>query len=352
MTSIKVLSSKYKSMEKVLQTIRYFTKQCRHALEETQSLDLANYQNIKNVCVCSMGASSFGYYAVRALFHDELKIPFLLNSDYHLPAFIDKNSLVFLSSYSGGTDETISSFKEALVKGPKITGITQETSELGKLFLENGLRFYKLIPTYNPSGQPRMATGYTIVGLMCMLQKLNLLPDKTPEIRSALDFVEKQQEEIEKLGKEIASKLYNQQIVIIAAGHLAGNAHILRNQFNESAKNFSDYFILPELNHHLLEGLAHPDYLGKTMLFLAFNSSLYSAKIKVGYRLTRDIVKKNKVGLVEIDVQGETKITQVLYLTSFGGYLSYYLALLNKEEPAKIPWVDFFKSELARHDKE
>jgi len=28
--------------------------------------------------------------------------------------------------------------------------------------------------------------------------------------------------------------------------------------------------------------------------------------------------------------------------------LSFYLAVLNKREPAGVPWVDFFKAELAK----
>ncbi|MBI3384588.1 hypothetical protein HY030_00125 [Candidatus Gottesmanbacteria bacterium] len=338
-------------MDKVLQTIKFFTKQCRQALTETSVLDFSSYQGVKNICICSMGASSFGYYAVRALFQDELRIPIMLNSDYSLPGFINKDSLVFLSSYSGETEEPIASLKAALLTEAKITGITKETSEPGRLLTQSGWPFYKLIPTYNPSGQPRMASGYMIVGLIGMLQKLKFLGDKSSEIMAALDFVDQKQEEIEKMAKEAAGKLSNRQIIITAAGHLAGNAHILRNQFNESAKNFSDYFILPELNHHLLESLAHPNSLGNTALFLAFNSYLYDAKIKIRADLTREIIKKNNVGLIEVEVVGSTKIEQVIYTLSFGGYLSYYLALLNSEDPAKIPWVDLFKTKLASHDK-
>lgn len=338
-------------MNKVLQTLKLFTKQCRQAWEETQKLELPNYGGLKNICVCSMGASSFGYQVIKSLFPEDLRVPVLLNSDYNLPGFLNQDSLVFFSSYSGTTEEVISCFQEANKRKLKMLGITQENSPLGSFFTKNQKPFYKLVPTYNPAGQPRMGSGYMIAGLVGMLQKLKLLPDRTHEVLSSLDFVDNEQGNIQLLAEEMATKLFNRQIIIFASEHLAGNAHILRNQFNESSKNYSDYYLLPELNHHLLEGLSHPDTLTSDIIVLTFNSGIYSAKINLRLKLTNDIIKQNKLRLIEFDAKGNNKIEQVFYTASFSGFLSYYLALLHNEDPAKIPWVDYFKSKLSAHDQ-
>ena len=47
-----------------------------------------------------------------------------------------------------------------------------------------------------------------------------------------------------------------QPILIVASEHGLGCAHTAANQFNESSKRLAVSFALPELNHHLLEGLA------------------------------------------------------------------------------------------------
>jgi hypothetical protein len=43
---------------------------------------------------------------------------------------------------------------------------------------------------------------------------------------------------------------------------------------------------------------------------------------------------------------GDDKITQVYSMLAFGGYLSYHLAIANKEDPKNIPWVNYFKENL------
>ncbi len=45
---------------------------------------------------------------------DEIKIPFIVNRNYFLPSFVNENTLLIVSSYSGNTEESISVFNEAL----------------------------------------------------------------------------------------------------------------------------------------------------------------------------------------------------------------------------------------------
>jgi hypothetical protein len=54
--------------------------------------------------------------------------------------------------------------------------------------------------------------------------------------------------------KQLASGLFGKSVWYAAAEHLAGNAHIAANQMNENAKRFAGYFLVPELNHHLMKG--------------------------------------------------------------------------------------------------
>ena len=133
--------------------------------------------------------------------------------------------------------------------------------------------------------------------------------------------------------------------VIVASEHLCGNAHIFRNQTNENAKNFASSSLIPELNHHLMEGLVHPE--ARILKFVFLKSSLYSEVIKKRFDLTEDVVRQNKNDVVSIEAEGSSKLEQMLYVLAFGGYLTFYLAILYGQDPSLIPWVDYFKEQLS-----
>ena len=85
-----------------------------------------------------------------------------------------------------------------------------------------------------------------------------------------------------------------------------------------------------------------------TLRFLFIESALYHPRNKIRYPITKKVVKKNKVEFSSYQVQGKTKFLQSFEVLLFGSYLSYYLAYLNKVDPIKIPWVDYFKRELKK----
>lgn len=292
-----------------------------------------------------MGGSCFGYYILKTVFSDQLKIPLVLANSYTLPGFVTTDTLVLAQSYSGNTEETISCLKEAQNRNALLTAVTSG-GEIADILSSNQISFYLFQPQFNPSGQPRLAAGYTLFSLLGILVNLGLISIKNEEITNALNFLEEQKENQQQEANNLAKSLKDKQPLIIASQHLSGNAHILRNQFNETAKNFADYSLIPELNHHLLEGLAHPLANQKTLVILALTSSFYSERIKKRLELTLDVVAKNNIETKTINVVGDTKFKQVLWLLSYGGYLTYYLAKEYGVNPLAVPWVDYFKKKL------
>jgi len=60
----------------------------------------ATTQSFANVVVTGLGGSGIGGSIVQNYVFDKLKTPFIVNKDYFLPAFVNKNSLVIFCSYS------------------------------------------------------------------------------------------------------------------------------------------------------------------------------------------------------------------------------------------------------------
>lgn len=318
--------------------------QCEQIWEEGKKLSYPYSGNdIKSIVFCGMGGSAMGAHVAYFLFQKELPVPFYILGDYHLPGFVNESTLIMLSSYSGSTEEVLSCAKEARAKGAKITGLTTG-GYLGEFLPENGYPSLSFSPVNNPSGQPRLGTGYSVFGTLAILNALHLIDLSHDSVQGAIQSVRGERENIKAIARELAQKVYGTLPVIFAGEFLSGNAHIMRNQFNETAKSFAAFSQLPELNHHLMEGLKNPADKKLTILFIA--SDLYSDVLKKRIELTKDVVSKNHIPWTQYQARGSDFLTHMLNTLSFGGYLTLYLALLYDQDPSLIPWVDYFKEQL------
>lgn len=310
------------------------------------------YKNIKNVVINGMGGSAIGGHIIKSLYKSEMKIPIEVISSYSLPENINKNSLVILSSYSGNTEEPLFSAELAIKRKAKILGITSG-GKLKKLCEKNNIPYFLINPKHNSCGQPRMGLGYSIVGQLGLLSKCGIIKISKKEINAIIKHLENLNKTwgVENLtqnneAKKIATELYQKIIILVGSEFLSGNVHAFSNQLNEGSKTFATYFILPEINHHLMEGLAHPKNNSKILKFLFFNSKLYHTRNQKRYEITKDVVVKNNITFVEYLPTGKTKLEQSFEILLLGSYVNFYLAMLNNIDPSLIPWVDYLKKHL------
>lgn len=135
--------------------------------------------------------------------------------------------------------------------------------------------------------------------------------------------------------------------VLLSSNDFLGNLHVLANQLQENAKNFAAYYALPEMNHHLIEGLSHPDLL-KKFLFIFLPSNLLPSRLKKRFKITKNILGKKNLKSINVDLKGKDFLSQSFYLLTLGSFVSFYLAVLNQKDPQKIPLVDYFKKQLSK----
>ncbi|MCL5970671.1 MAG: hypothetical protein M1450_04190, partial [Patescibacteria group bacterium] len=222
-----------------------FVDQCKQMFDTYFNVDFftPEYKAIKNIVICGMGGSSYGGHIATTLYQRELKVPLIVLNDYNLPGFVDKDSLVLLASYSGSTEETLSCAQEAEQRNAKITGYSSG-GKLGE-FLKERYPGFTFNPQYNPSGQPRLGTGYTVMGTLALLKNLGVIEINNEEVEKAIEEVKNLQEEIKNKAIELATKIQGYIPLFFASQHLVGNAHIIRNQTNETAKSFSAFEDIP-----------------------------------------------------------------------------------------------------------
>ena len=325
----------------VYQSILDFPKQCQQVLSEISDSSLPLECNlVKNIVVSGMGGSALGGRVIQYLERDVLKVPIVISTESQLPNFVNKDSLVIASSYSGNTQETISSLKDAINRQAKIYAICTG-GELAQISKEANIPGYIFEPKFNPSTEPRMGLGYNIMSIIGILNRCSLI--KTVENLDTLpNYLEEKHSLIknyESLAQQIAGKIP----IFIASEHLKGALHCIKNQFNETAKNFSAYFDLPELNHHLFEGLAYPPSNPDNLIFILVNSKYYHPEVAKRYPVTSEIIQKQHFISQEIQLDGPSPLFEVMELIQMGSFCAYYLSQLNQVDPGVIPWVDYFK---------
>lgn len=320
--------------------------QCKQIWQDAKQINYPqSYKDIQNIVICGMGGSAYGGHVAKALCKEELRVPLYVNSDYSIPKFVNEKTLVILTSYSGSTEETLSNAVKAKEAGAQVTVLTSG-GKLGQFAKDNNLPSLIFDAKNNPSGQPRLGTGYIVLGTLAILNQLDLIQLNDSVVESAISELVSGHETVMAVAQTLAQKIQGNIPVMFAAEFLEGNAHIIRNQFNETSKSFSAFSDIPELNHHLMEGLKNP--ADKKLMMVFINSSFYWDRIAKRVMLTKEVVEKNGVATVTYDVPGSSKLSQVFTTLALGGYLTLYLGLLYELDPSLIPWVDYFKEQLAK----
>lgn len=341
--------------QNALGSIQHLPDQANQAWDELKDLQVpVDYLQVKNLVVAGMGSSSYGGRIINSVSPDKLRIPLTIVNDYTLPKFVDQKTLVLLSSFSGTTEEILTVGYKAKERGAKILGICSGGS-LSDFLKTNSYPGYVFAPKFNPSNQPRLGQGYMIIGQMMLLRAAGVVEFEKEQIESIISQFRNNNQlygtEINlesNQAKQVAEFFQNALPILISGGFLEGSCYAVRNPINENSKNMAFYFVLPELNHHLLEGLKYPESNKNNLRFLLVDSEFYSAEIKKRFELTKGVIEKNSLDTFTFKLHGQDKLTQAFELVHFGNWVSFYLAILNNVDPSPIPWVDYFKEQLSK----
>jgi len=329
----------------VLKSTGMFPDQCQQAWQESSKIQFPDeYKNVKNIVVCGMGGSRFTPRTIKELFKDRISIPYEINEDYTLPAYAGPETLVILSSYSGTTEEVISCAQDAIRRGTKISAVVKggKVAEL----LQNATG-YIFDPKFNPCGQPRIGGGYLLMGHAGLLKALGYLDISDDEVLQAIVWA-RQKGTDTKPYKDLANMLLDTHPFIVTSEFLRGFGNGFANQINETAKMISDSRHIPELNHHMMEGLKRPESLHRNGLFVFILSDRYTDVTKKRFKITKEVVEKQNVKSLEVTLSGPSKLAQVLEAYTLSGYTTFYMAMRYDTDPVAIPWVDYFKAQLAK----
>ncbi|MHA1268751.1 MAG: bifunctional phosphoglucose/phosphomannose isomerase [Candidatus Helarchaeota archaeon] len=315
-----------------------------------QIIESHENQKFPNMCVvCGMGGSAISGDILHDYLEMRVKFPIITIRNYNLPSYVNKDSLVFIISYSGNTEETLSALKDALDRGALIIGI----SSGGKLkeFCKKLQIPFIPVPA---SLAPRAALGYLFTSILITLQELGLIEPIDDEMSEMIEVLKLLRDEISirtplenNIAKQIALKCVNNIPVIYINNSYLSVAERFKTQINENSKIPCKIDIFPELNHNEIVGWECPIEISKKFICLLLRTNDENESIKTRIELTKSVILKEKlVDVIEIFARGESKLSQIFSLILIGDYISLYLAILNKKDPSPTESIAQLKAEL------
>jgi glucose/mannose-6-phosphate isomerase len=335
----------------MLSAIDAFPDQLRQAPSLAEQVDWLSYKPTTpaGVCVCGMGGSAIGGDLVRSYWESESPVPMVVVRSDHLPEYINRFWMVIASSYSGGTQETLSAVEDARLRGCNILGLTSG-GRLSGLARDHG---WPLITV--PGGlMPRAALGYSFGPVLFALMRWGIVPDRAGQL---LDAVQQLVESRNHLGlashseanpaKRAAAALAGRSLCVYGtSGFTDVVALRLKCQFAENSKAVAFANSLPELNHNEIVGMdASADPERYAVVIVRTGDEGPAAQKRLDWVINR--LSKRGIPVVMIVASGDTRMSRMLSLVQFGDYMSYYLAIATDQDPTPIPAIVALKSELS-----
>lgn len=320
-----------------------FTQQLResHSIANAYKFIAPKNTKFSNVILTGLGGSGIGGSIVQNYVFDKIKVPFVVNKDYFLPAFVGKDSLVIVSSYSGNTEETVSAMETAIKAKATIVCITSggKVAEIAKK--------KKIDCILVPSGMPpRSCIGYSMLQSIRTFEHFGLIKNVLlKDIPAAIELLDKDEKDIRKKAKAIASKLIGKLPVIYSAADFEGMAIRFRQQLNENSKILTWHHAIPEMNHNELVGWKDKDP-NKVVVILR-NENDYE-RVQMRMEINKKVFKEYTPNIIEIYSKGSSYFERIFYFIHLTDYISIELAKLRNVDASEVKVIDYLKGSLAK----
>jgi glucose/mannose-6-phosphate isomerase len=329
--------------ENMLGVINSLPEQIKEAYSLGRTIQLKGSPT--QIFVCGMGGSSISGQLLEAYFRMlKIKIPVFTIQDYSLPEFADKNSLIFIVSYSGNTEESISCYREALKRNLNIIIITTG----GKL--EEYSRINRLPCVLIPKGyQPRNAVAYLFFPMLKILENAGVVANNSEDIKNLIDSLKKNQSSFDRIGYDISLKLFGKLPVIYASPNFYPVAYRWKCEINENTKIPAFCHKFPELNHNELNGYVNFNKINIPIHIIILQDQDDHRRTIKRMEITRKLIKEmtnDGIKFTEITIKGDSILTKMFTTIYIGDLVSYYLAINYATDPSPVDVIEKFKKEM------
>lgn len=333
--------------------LQFCTEAARHYAESAKNAEKIklDYPKPENIVIAGMGGSAIGGELLKDYTRSTAQVPVEISREYHLPAYCGKNSLVVLASYSGDTEETLSSFVDALKRKCMVfclssTGALLQYAE--KLNVPY-LRVREGMP-------PRAALPHMLLPLLKVMEKIKMTPRFSEDLSEATKLLQKVSTENapekpagENFAKRLAINLNGASPAVYGFGVYRGVALRYKQQFNENSKVPAKWEAFSELNHNETMGWENPKELAKSFAVIFLRDKAEPVEIRSRIETTQALMQQTVPKMYEVWAQGKSNLAKMLSTILVGDFTSVYLAYLRGVDPTPVNTVTIMKEKIERN---
>ena len=317
-------------------------KHYREAAKTAEKISL-RYADPRNIIVAGMGGSAIGGELLKDWARDKAQVPIEVSRAYSLPAYANNSSLVLVISYSGETEESLSSFLDAVKRRCMVFCVSSGGSLLE--FAEKlGVPYLRV-----PSGMPpRAALPYLFVPLLKAVEKTGVVSGVSAELSEATHLLMRVAGENapdkpvkDNFAKMLASGINGSVPVVYGFGVYRSVAQRFKQQFNENSKVPSKWEFFSELNHNEIVGWENTK-LAECFSTIFIRDKAESNAIRSRIETTKTLLPSGSK-MFEAWSQGSCALAKMLSTICIGDFTSVYLAVLCGVDPTPVEKINLLK---------
>lgn len=300
-----------------------FNKQIKEGVASVGKTSLQG--KYSKIIFCGVGGSIIPAEIISMLWIDGLN--YYIHRDYGLPHWASKDDLVICTSWSGNTEETLSSFEEAIKKSIPVVGIGKGGS-LERMASETNKIFIKL-------GEDGILARFGVFSILASI--LTLLNNSAIiNYRLSEEFSSK------KFSDEVISSKIGQKLPLIYSSYQWRYlARFWKIHFNENCKihAFSNY--VPEAAHNEIAGYTQNQKDKYFPILLIDNEESESDRSKL--QKFSSFMKEQNIDHEIIYLDGTDRFEKILNNYNLAVAVSVNLAISMNIEPFDTAIIEKFK---------
>lgn len=318
-------------------------KQVSDAWSNKFDVSSIKHNKFSSIVFCGLGGSAISGNLLFDYLSDEMKIPFTVVRGYSIPSFVNEETLVIISSYSGNTEETISCLEQALKKNSKIVAITSG-GKIGEIATTNNLPVINLQNGF----QPRYALGQSFFSLLKLMQELGLANEDN-NVKLIINLWKNRAQEYSSENNraiQVAKELIGFIPVIYSSQFLSSTGYRFKCQLDENSKMLAFDNVLPEMNHNEIIGWeSYKEKQFQTKVIYLFDKEFHPQN-KKRFDILKEILSEQKIEVLSVNSSEKDKKVRIMDLIFLCDWISFYASVLRGFDPSEIDFIHRMKHRL------
>ncbi len=325
---------------------------CKIAFGRSINIDEKFFDNVNSIVFSGMGGSGTTGDILADWMRPRCHLPIYVTKGYHMPAFVNQNTLFIAMSVSGGTEETLNTLVEAASANAKVVGISQG-GEMEYICKK------KMVPHVKIEQRilPRITLPEILYSVLKLLTYSPFLNDMQSQIddsvQTMVDVGKKIQRECrfeENPSKQLAKWMFGAIPAVYCAPLQRGVGIRFKNSVNENAKiNGVAGEILDSCHNELVSwGYKNKNPENSMLKPILVRSRFDQEEVKTRFDVFKEMLERNGHQVGEIPLYGSTPLANIISSLYLLDYSTIYLGVLKKIDPTPITAVFEFKDEMKR----